>query len=203
MLFFQASNWPLAKTQYLPVLAVFIFSLFAFAFEDSLLETFVYYRTFIIDGQYWRILSGHFFHTNINHLLLNLTGLWLLWSLHGEYYHTKLYLGLFTFSALIVSAGLLLFSPNLQQYVGLSGVLHAIFIWGALKDIEHKLKSGYLLLGAVILKIIHEQTFGASEEMVQLINANVAINAHLFGAIAGGVFFILTSMMKKDGFKKG
>jgi len=34
-----------------------------------------YNRELIIDGEYWRLLSGNFNHTNIYHLILNLGAL--------------------------------------------------------------------------------------------------------------------------------
>ncbi|MGJ8693105.1 MAG: rhombosortase [Thalassotalea sp.] len=197
MFTFNFANWPLAKNQVLPILSISLLAILAFVFEKSLLDPLVYHRSMILDGQLWRLFTGHFFHTNLNHLLLNLAGLWLLWSLHGHYYNEQNYLLLFVFSALVVSLGLLVFSPNLEQYVGLSGILHGVFIWGAIKDIQHKIKSGYLLLFAAIAKIAHEQYFGASEDIALLINANVAIDAHLWGAIAGALFFIFTAIVKR------
>ena len=42
----------------------------------------------------------------------------------------------------------------MKSYVGLSGALHGLFTWGALKDISSKTKGGWLLLIGVWLKII-------------------------------------------------
>ena len=55
-------------------------------------------------------------------------------------------------------------------------------------DIRHKEKTGYLLFIGVWLKIIHEQFFGPSDDIAELIGANVAIDAHLWGAIGGLIF---------------
>ena len=187
----RKNTWPLAANQTLPVLAILLLAFVAYAFEDDLLASLIYHRTFILQGEYWRLFTGHIFHTNGNHLLLNLAGLTLLWSLHGQYYQCTRYLLLTLFSALSVSLGLLCFSPELSQYVGLSGILHGIFIWGALTDIQHKLKSGYLLLLGIVLKVSHEQIYGASNDITTLINAKVAIDAHLWGMLAGVCFFFI------------
>ena len=109
----------------------------------------------------------------------------LLCALHGHYYHYGNYAVLLIFSALITSLGLYLFSPELTSYVGLSGVLHGVFIWGAITDIRQQEKTGYLLLLGVILKVAHEQFYGADQNIAQLIDANVAIDAHLWGGIGG------------------
>ena len=184
-------KWPIALAHLLPVSMVIILSLLAYFFEHELLNSLVYQRELINQGELWRMLTGHFFHTNNNHLLLNLAGLILLWSLHGQYYQLNNYVLLFVFSGLFISTYLYYLSPQLIQYVGLSGILHSVFIWGAIKDIQHKIKSGYLLLIGVLIKVTHEQFYGASDHVMKLINANVAIEAHLAGVIAGIIFIVL------------
>ena len=167
------------------------------AFSDN----FIYHRNAITQGQWWRLFTGHFFHTNGFHLLLNLAALALLFGLHGKFYNIKNYTALFLSSALITSGGIYHFSPQLQQYVGLSGVLHGVFIWGALMDIKNKDKTGYLLFIAVCLKIAHEQIYGASGDLASLIEANVAIDAHLWGALGGLCCAIFSFMPKKLALK--
>ena len=193
----QAKHWPLLPSQILPVLSILILAILAYLFEDSLISLLIYNRDQIIEHEYWRLITGHFFHTNLNHLLLNIAGLVLLWSLHGQYYQSKNYFLLFLFSALFVTIGLFNFSPELIQYVGLSGILHGVFIWGALMDIRDKLKSGYLLLLGIIIKVTHEQIYGAGTDISELIEANVAVDAHLWGAVSGVVFFGLTLCFTK------
>ena len=163
----------------------------AYFFDSLLAEHLIYQRNEISNGELWRMLTGHFFHTNTYHLLLNLAALVLLWALHGHFYSIKNYLGLFLFSAIICSIGLYFYSPQLIQYVGLSGALHGVFCFGALFDIKTHDKTGYLLFLGLWVKIIHEQIYGASEDVSNLIGANVAIDAHLWGAIGGLVFFVI------------
>ncbi len=121
----------------------------------------------------------------------------MLWALHGNYYTLKNYSLLFFTAALTCSLGLYFLSPSIVQYVGLSGVLHGFFVWGALMDIKNKDKTGYLLLIGVCLKIVHEQFYGASSDVSSLIEANVAIDAHLWGAVGGLLFFILSLFPSK------
>ena len=174
------------------VIIVALLSLTAFIFDASYGELLVYQRNLISQGEYWRLFTGHFFHTNGNHLLLNLAALAMLWTLHGHFYTFKSYSLLFLFSSLLCSLGLFFYTPSIIQYVGLSGVLHGFFVWGALMDIKNKDKTGYLLFVGVCLKIAHEQFYGASSDVMNLIEANVAIDAHLWGAVAGLLFFSLS-----------
>ena len=198
---FKIATLPLTRQHTLLVVFICLMSSFAFIFEQQVSELFVYHRTLISQGEFWRLFTGHLLHTNGYHLLLNLAAIILLWALHGQFYHYLNYSLLFVFCALTTSFGLYFYSPNLQQYVGLSGVLHGIFVWGAIMDIRHKEKTGYLLFIGVWLKIIHEQFFGPSDDIAELIGANVAIDAHLWGAIGGlifSLFYLLYQTSKKQ-----
>lgn len=181
-------NLPLNKQHSLLVCAVAFLAITAYILNDAVTDFFIYNRQLISQGEIWRTFTGHFFHTNGVHLLLNLAALILLWALHGQFYTLKNYSMLFIVSALICSVGLFFFSPDIKQYVGLSGILHGIFVFGAVMDIRQHDKTGYLLFAGVWLKIAHEQFYGASEEVSSLINASVAIDAHLWGAVGGLVF---------------
>jgi len=184
-------NLPLNTEHCLLVCAVAFLSLIAYFFDDDIANTFVYHHQLISQGELWRIFTGHFFHTNGYHLLLNLAALLLLWALHGQFYTLWNYSLLFITSASVCSVGLYFCSPDISQYVGLSGVLHGIFVFGAMMDIRHHDKTGYLLFIGVWLKVAHEQFYGASEEVSTLINASVAIDAHLWGAIGGLIFSVI------------
>jgi len=181
-------NLPLKKKHSLLVAIIALLAILAYLLNDDIDSLFVYQYQLIIQGELWRIFTGHFLHTNGIHLLLNLAALILLWALHGHFYNLKNYSLLFITSALICSAGLFYFSPEINQYVGLSGVLHGIFVFGAIMDIRHKDKTGYLLFIGVWLKIAHQQFYGASKQVSTLIDANVAIDAHLWGAVGGLIF---------------
>jgi rhomboid family GlyGly-CTERM serine protease len=199
---FSFSSFPTNYQQIsIPLIILFI-SLFAFVFDTSLSEFFVYQRSLVTQGEVWRAFSGHFFHTNGFHFLLNAAAVVMLWALHGHFYTIKNYLIVFIVSAIVCSIGIHWFSPDIGQYVGLSGVLHGLFIWGAIEDIKAKERTGYLLLLGVILKIAHEQYYGASVDVADLIGAHVAINAHLWGAI-GGVIAVIILIIIKSPTQKG
>ncbi|OUS32164.1 rhombosortase [Thalassotalea sp. 42_200_T64] len=169
-------------------LIIFILAIMTFFLPDNISDLLIYNRHSINDGEFWRLLTGHFDHTNFNHLLLNIAGLSMLWALHGEHYSSKSYAVNFLFAAIFCSLGIYFFVPDMIRYVGLSGVLHGIFVWGAICDIQKGWKSGYLLLLAVWGKILYEQVFGASADVEAMINARVAIDAHLWGAIGGLIY---------------
>lgn len=151
-------------------------------------------RNGLLEHQYWRAITAHNLHTNIWHLLLNLLGLLLLWLLHGDYAKSRVLLLQFFSLGAGISLCIYLFNPSILWYVGLSGVLHGLFVIGAILDVKNKRFSGYLLLVGVIIKILDEQLSGPDQSLQSLIQANVAIDAHLYGAFLGlpmGIIIIL------------
>ncbi len=141
----------------------------------------------IAAGELWRIATGNLLHTNLWHLLMNLAGFWVILFLHEMHYkgHASKFMGLFFSLCILEGLGLYFFYPELKGYVGLSGLLHGLFTFGALLDIRKGYISGYLLLVGVCLKVAYEMYFGASESVSSLINARVATESHFIGVLTG------------------
>lgn len=144
-----------------------------------------YNRESIINGEYWRLISGNFNHTNIYHLLLNLGALAVIGGLHYRYYNSAAYTSLILLLSIGVGVGILWLSPSTHLYVGLSGILHGIIIVGAVIDVTKKYYSGYILMIGTVIKVINEQLFNSPVEISQLIEAKVLTEAHLYGLVTG------------------
>lgn len=187
---------PFKPTQTLAPLCVGVLILIAYFIPEKMSDFLIYKRELVSDGQAWRLLSSNFLHTNLNHVLLNLAGLTLLWAIHGYAYRWLTITALIVFCSFCVTLGLYFFSPDTTWYVGLSGALHGLFVWGAYQDIQHKIRSGWLLMLGVWLKIGYEQYFGAEQAIVDLIQANVAIDAHLYGAVGGLIAIVISKFVK-------
>lgn len=182
---------PLSVSQWLGPLLVAIVSIVFFSMGPVANEWLAYDRYALEGFETWRLVSANFVHTNGYHLLLNLSGLALLWALHGDHYSIIRFLKVIIWCGIATSTGIYLFSSSMIWYVGLSGALHGLFAWGACMDIRSGLKSGWLLLIGGGIKIAYEQFYGSSEEVANLIEASVAVDAHYYGAFAGIALFLL------------
>ncbi|MGF1849556.1 rhombosortase [Vibrio lentus] len=147
----------------------------------------VWDKNAIADGQWWRILTGNFSHTNYSHLLMNLAGLWIISYLFQP--NKKQLLSALLFISLVTGFALLL--SSIQIYVGLSGTLHGLFGLFALREALNGRNASWLLVFGLIAKIAWEQFVGPSSTTGELINARVAIEAHLAGALAGGFMAVV------------
>jgi len=147
-------------------------------------------RSLIEQGEAWRLLSGHFIHLNWSHFGLNMAGVLMVAVFFANYQSSTYWLRAIVFIALLCSAGLML-DMQLNRYVGFSGVLHGLFIIGAWFEMRRYKLSGVVLLVLIVAKLIWEQVFGAMPGSEEMTGGRVAVNAHLYGAVAGGVYLMI------------
>lgn len=147
---------------------------------------FVFDLQAINQGEFWRVLTGQFVHSNLNHAYLNCAGLLLVWALHGEYYPK---FRLFYIVGIAASSiGLCLWYFGFYNlYFGLSGIIHFLLVFGAFKDLSRKEKTGYLLIAGMIIKVSWEMMFGTDDGTSLMIEAAIAFEAHAIGVTLGFV----------------
>lgn len=170
---------------YFPYLFLAALVIILFILPQPVQQYLEYNRGAIADGQLWRLLSGHLLHSNSYHLVMNMAGLIVMMLIHGALPRRLALWWQYLIFSIAISIGLWFLSPDIQLYVGLSGVLHGLLCFGAVLDIRQGYRSGYLILVGVAAKIIAEQYFGPDADLSAKIAAEVAIDAHLYGAIAG------------------
>ena len=123
------------KRHYLLVVIAF-FVIFIGFFGSDVTLWLRYDRNAILSGEIWRIFTGHLAHLTWTHLLMNLLGLALVWGLFDRHLPAKRWLHATLFSGFGISLLLLVVDPHLRWYVGLSGVLHGMFIVNCLYDMK-------------------------------------------------------------------
>lgn len=142
-----------------------------------------YERSAVLAGEYWRLLTGHLVHASAAHLLLNMAGLGLIAALFRRDYSLPQWLLIGLASTLSIDIAFVFYEPQLQWYVGLSGLLHGAIAAGAVAWWKHETKLlASILSGFLTAKLAWEQFHGAlplSGDMP------VIVDAHLFGALGG------------------
>ena len=89
---------------------------------------------------------------------------------------------------------------NLEWYVGLSGILHSMLVFGSIAGLIHKRKEFILLLTFVLIKILFEQFYGTFSG--SMLDEDVIVNAHMYGATTGLILGIVLFIWKKGQSKK-
>jgi len=145
-------------------------------------------RDGIFQGEVWRLITGHFVHLGVYHGLMNAVGLVFIHQVfssslpNGRFCYSVLFISLF------ISVGLLLLSPAMAWYLGFSGVLHGLFVLGVLLQLDRHFSLYWLVLLGIVVKLVYEQLPGYNTHYLDAyIHAPVAVQAHLYGAVGGGI----------------
>ena len=156
-------------------------------YGDSGREWLRFDRAAIMNGEYWRLVSGHLVHLSLSHLILNAAGFLLIWFLISAYFDPRLWLVITVFVIIGIDLGFWYLEPGLQWYVGLSGLLHGLLAAGVVGG----LRSGRVdvwILGAVLIgKLAYEQMLGPLPGSEESSGGTVIVAAHAYGALAGAI----------------
>ena len=152
-------------------------------------------RDWLAQRQWWQPLTGHWVHGNAVHLLLNLVALAIISELFAEDMPgIDLARHLL---ALVVGVGLVLpFFLKTQAYLGLSAVLHGLFVAGAWRVLQRRRGFGLLLLAALGVKLLAEQILPADGLSARWIDMPVATESHGVGAAVGAVLALLGQLRR-------
>lgn len=181
-------------SRYIYLLAIVFLTLALLPFSQEL----SWDRNAIHAGEYWRLFSGHFVHTNLNHWLMNMITFVLVFSVFYIRNQHPLHWPGVTVVLILIGGVALLFS-SYRNYVGFSGVIHGLIAYWGLNDLRLKrYLTGSLIVVGLSSKLITEQLFGGSEQITRLIAAPVAIDAHLIFAITGAVLFLVQWLIQAN-----
>ena len=152
---------------------------------DELLR---YQRDAIIAGEWWRLFSGHLVHLGLSHMWLNLAGLLLVWALVGKACSLRIWWWLIAFCLLGISLGLLWWLPNLNWYVGLSGVLHGVLFAGSLRLALRGEREAMVIIVVMLAKVVWELWNGPLPGSREAAGGEVVVQAHALGCLCAAIF---------------
>ncbi len=172
---------------------LFIVSFMLQAFD--LVERWRFDRGLVEQGDVWLLLTGHIVHLNWSHWLLNMAGLAIVAFFFSPHASFKQWFSVVVVSVCVIAVGIWWWLIDIQSYVGLSGVLHGLFLYGALREIRFYPISGYVLFAVLIAKLAWEFFNGALPGSEDMAGGRVLTEAHLLGAI-GGIMVWLSEFIK-------
>ncbi|WP_083329187.1 rhombosortase [Marinobacter salinus] len=153
-----------------------------------------YQHDFAQSGEVWRLVSAHFVHLDWPHFLLNLLGLWLLWLLVGKAFNMDQWLLLIVLLSVSITMGLRIWSPEVDWYVGLSGLLYGMLAIGLVMRIQNLKSPLTFLFFLVLLKAFLDSFFGPLT-LIDLTEHRVVSDAHVYGIVSGTGFGLIGRIM--------
>jgi rhomboid family GlyGly-CTERM serine protease len=145
-----------------------------------------YERGAVLAGQWWRLVTGHLVHADGAHLAWNLAGTWLVGWLFAREFTWRGWLLVLFASTAAIDAGFIAWQPQLEWYVGFSGVLHGCMA-AALFAALASTRDSVTILVAVLFaaKLAWEQVAGPLPFTSASIGLPVVHEAHTYGALGG------------------
>jgi len=155
-----------------------------------------YRRVAVLRGELWRLLTGNMVHLGWVHLARDLVGLFLIWALVGDSLDERSWLRASGTSATAVGLGLLVFSPEISWYVGISGVLFGLYCAGALCQFQDRPIYVSALLFGMVTIIGWTLYAGALPGETAGLGGRVVPQAHLYGALGGAMFVAVRTALR-------
>lgn len=161
------------------------------------LEVFGLYSSAVDKGEAWRLITSNLVHFGWTHTIMNTAAFLLCGYAFFSGYSVWKFLGLFLTCCISVGMGIYFFNPHYAPYAGLSGAIHGLIAAGLLLTREYpgwlRWSAGFLFLG----KLFHENTgYFDTTDLQNLIGAQVAVEAHCYGALGGLVFIASTKILE-------
>src|ERR1700749_1518669 len=142
-----------------------------------------YDRAGLAAGQWWRLVTGHIVHLDLEHAGLNSLGLVLMWALFARDYNPRQWILIVLATLGAIDAGLWLRDSTVAWYVGSSGALHGVMAAGTLAHLRRGDLDGWLLAAFIVVKLAYEQSAGALPFTDS--HGGVVVDAPLFGTLGG------------------
>lgn len=163
---------------------------------EPVAEALRYDANAIHNGEIWRLVTAHFVHLGWSHLWLNMGGLLLVFVFFAQCISIRYWLLCLALSSLGISLLIYFFNPEIIWYVGLSGVLHALFVLGGIADIQYRKWEGIGFTLLILAKVSYEQIAGPLPGSEETAGGPVLVDAHFYGAIIGLLLSVPLMMIK-------
>jgi len=152
----------------------------------------------IASGEGWRLLTGNLVHLGWWHLFLNEMGLLVLVLLCPEPLAWSVWLRRVVLIGLGMGAGLYFFVPTTEWYVGMSGVIHGLFVLGLGRQVVERrdlIAAG--CLAYLVGKIAWEMIAGVPVSDESAIGGKVLVESHLYGSLSALIYGLIFGAFRR------
>ncbi|MGS2723702.1 rhombosortase [Porticoccus sp. GXU_MW_L64] len=153
-------------------------------------------RMAVGQGEWWRLISGHFVHINWTHLVFNALVVILFQGLYRGFFGWRQWLVVLPLLCAGVGASLLWLTP-LKWYMGFSGVLTGLLVAAAIMQFRQMPLINGVVLAAIGIKVFMEQLSGKAVIISTISHVPTAVDAHLYGAICGLVLGVIGVVLRR------
>lgn len=149
---------------------------------DSARVALRYERT-LMSTEIWRSLSGHLVHLGFGHLTLNLVAFIVMAAIFYPFLGVSRLVVTFLTAAAGISCSFFLFFPEIEWYVGLSGVLHGLMLVGACFWLRAGDRFAAVLILGLVAKLVYEAVSGPLPFTETAAGGPVLTQSHWLGAL--------------------
>ncbi|HKI62511.1 MAG TPA: rhombosortase [Mariprofundaceae bacterium] len=164
---------------------------------DTTSSTLAFDRQAIVAGQLWRLWTCHVTHFSWQQLSIDSSVVAILGYTVQRHMKAMHLMALFTLALPLVSLAIFWLVPDMLHYRGASGIGAMLWMMAACQMLlQSRRYSAYFWLGIIFLTLLFAKLIGEAFLGMQAVsalpgNVQVAWQAHLFGAIIGGMDFFL------------
>lgn len=180
-----------SRAVWLPPLALMALVLLLGLGGDAVREALRYDAPAIAAGQWWRLLTGNLVHLGPWHLFLNEVGLLVLVLLCPEPLSWAVWARRLLLLGLGMSLGLYFFVPDTRWYVGMSGVIHGLFLLGLGRQIMQRDLIAAACLAYLVGKVGWEMLSGVPVSDEEAIGGRVLVESHLYGSLSALLYGLI------------
>ena len=157
------------------------------------INTLAYHRTTFI-AQWWQCVTANLVHANWMHWLLNILNFFALIILFGYALSGIELIIFYLLSSIFIICCIYLYSDQVTSYVGASGVLYSLAVYGGIVTFKYnKIVSSLVLIYVAVKIFAHNWINSIMGVDILLGNLHIITDAHLYGALFGVIFGIAKS----------
>lgn len=150
-----------------------------------------YHRASVLEGELWRLFSGHLIHLGWTHWMLNAMGLTLCIALSDRPIEPGWMLRRLVALGLGVSLMLLVLDPRVRHYVGLSGVLYGLLVLVLWPQVRRGVWVAIAALGLVLGWMAWQVVSGPLASKEAMIGGYIVAWAHVYGVASAAALILI------------